>query len=248
MLEKELVERMSRKTHAVREIFQKDLLGERVVLRGWVYRRRSHGNLIFILLRDSTGVIQCSIHKEQVDKKTWEEAERATIESALVVGGVTTHDKRAPGNIELRTHFVDVISLAEPFPIKKDAGKTFLLDNRHLFLRSPKVTSVLKIRAKVCKAAREYLEEEEYVEVHTPSFVTAAVEGGATLFPVNYFGRTAYLTQSGQFYEEAAINGLEKVYCLQPSFRAEKSRTRRHITEYWHLECEVAFGTHEEIM
>ena len=222
--------------------------GRTVRLAGWVYRKRTHGNLIFFILRDGTGFIQVAIHRDKVDEKSFSEAEKATVESSVIVEGTVAKDPRAPGGLEIRASKVQLVGLAETWPITKTAGRVFLLDNRHLHLRSEKVRAVLLVRHEVCRAAREWLESHGFVEVHAPIIITAACEGGATLFPLEYFGRQAYLTQSAQLYEEAAITSLGKVYTIAPSFRAEKSRTRAHLTEFWQIECEVAFATHEDIM
>lgn len=225
-----------------------DLKDREVCLGGWVYTKRVHGGLIFITLRDGSGRIQVAIHKHEVNPKVFEEAERVTRESSVVVKGVVKEDRRAPGGLEIRCTDLNIIGLSEEFPIRKGVGLNFLLDHRHLYLRSPKANAILRIRSEVCKAARNWLEGHGFIEVHAPILITAACEGGATLFPAEYFGSKVYLTQSAQLYEEAGITTLDKVYCIGPSFRAEKSRTRRHLTEFWQIECEVSFATHEDIM
>lgn len=224
------------------------LVGKSVTLCGWVQRRRVHGGVQFIILRDGTGTIQVSIHKDQVGKRAFGEAQKVTLESSVTVEGVVRTDKRAPGGLEVSARDVKIVSLADTWPIQKTAGKVFLLDKRHLHLRSPKVKAVMLVRTAVCRAIREFLDRDGFVEVHPPILISVAVEGGATLFPIDYFGKEAYLTQSGQLYLEAAITSLGKVYTMDPSFRAEKSRTRRHLTEFWEVECELPFATHEDAM
>ncbi|MCF3652655.1 MAG: asparagine--tRNA ligase [Aigarchaeota archaeon] len=223
--------------------------GSEATLLGWVRSKRSHGGLLFIDLRDSTGIIQVTIRKGEVPDDSFEHAARLRRESAIKVSGVVRHDPRAPDGVELRCRSIDVIGESlDDFPIRKGIKIKFLLDNRHLHIRSPRVTAIMKIRAELLKAARRWFEENGFIEINCPSFITAAVEGGATLFKLDYFGREAYLTQSSQFYQEAAIYSLEKVYSIQPSFRAELSRTRRHLTEFWHLEAEIAYAELEDLL
>lgn len=225
-----------------------NLVGKKVTLCGWVHRKRIHGGVLFIILRDETGTVQLSAHEDLVGERVFREADRATLESSITVDGIVKIDKRAPGGIEVAISNLRIVNLAEPWPIQRTAGRTFLLDHRHLHLRGLKPQAVMFVRDAVCRASRQYLEREGFTEVHPPLFIGVAVEGGATLFPIDYFGREVYLTQSGQLYLEAAINSLGKVYTLNPSFRAEKSRTRRHLTEFWEIECEVPFATHDDIM
>lgn len=229
----------------IRNILDGDCSDKMVTVNGWVYRKRGGKGLIFLLVRDSTGVIQCTIKK---DSLAWTEAEKVTIESSLSLEGIARPDKRAPGGYEISTEKVTPIGLAELFPITKDKSEEFIRDMRHLWLRSRKMSIVTKIRAKVLEYAREYFEKETFTEVSPPMFIGAAVEGGSTLFPVKYFDQTLYLTQSSQLYLEILIYSLEKVYCIAPSFRAEKSRTIRHLTEYWHIEGEWAFSDMEDLM
>ncbi|MFQ6075904.1 MAG: asparagine--tRNA ligase [Candidatus Bathyarchaeia archaeon] len=236
------------KTHYIQEITpERD--GQRVTLTGWVYTRRIHGGLVFINLRDSTGLIQVTIHREAVSVEEFERARSVTVESSIAVEGEVHVDPRAPGGVEVRCTGFRVIGLAiEDYPIKPGAGKEFLLDKRHLHIRSPRVAAVLRVKSAFCSAAREWMEREGFVEVFCPIMITAACEGGATLFPVEYFKRGAFLSQSVQLYQEAAITTFERVYSLQPSFRAEMSRTRRHLTEFWQVEAEAANTDLEDIM
>lgn len=223
--------------------------GERVQLRGWVWNKRQHGKLIFIDLRDPRGVIQVAVKKGVADEASFKAAESVSRESSVSVEGVIKKDPRAPGGTEVSCTKLHVINNAAPdFPIKQGVGVRSLFDNRHLHIRGPKVAAIMRIRSNLIHAAHEWFRRNGFVEIHCPTFITAAVEGGATLFPVDYFDRKVYLTQSSQFYQEAAIFSLGKVYSIQPSFRAEKSRTRRHLTEYWHVEAEVAYADLNDIM
>jgi asparaginyl-tRNA synthetase len=223
------------------------LEGKEVTVAGWVYNRRVHGNLLFIDLRDSTGIIQISIHKDKVPQKVFRDVERATRESSVIAKGTVRSDKRAPGGYEIDLIDFHIVGLAEEWPLPVDAGVDVLFDKRHLHLRGEKQTSIMKIRAEVFEALREWFRQDDWTEVHPPMIISASVEGGATLFKMDYFGEVAYLTQSSQFYLEAMIQSLEKVYCIAPSFRAEKSKTPRHLTEYWHAEAEGAWMDLEDI-
>ncbi len=231
-----------------RNVMSKDYVGKTVWLRGWVHRKRNLGSKIFIVLRDSSGIIQCLVSKDRVDEETWSEAEKITRESSFIVKGVIREDRRAPGGYELLVEKLRIVGLSDVFPIRGGEGVDYLLDNRHLWIRSTKLTSVMKIKHSVLKAAREYLESNGWWEVTPPILTSSAVEGGATLFEVKYFDRKAYLSQSAQLYLEALIFSLEKVWSLTPSFRAEKSRTRRHLAEYWHLELEAAWYNMHDMM
>jgi asparaginyl-tRNA synthetase len=229
----------------IRDILDGKCKDQNVQIRGWVYRKRQGKELIFLVVRDSTGVVQCTIKK---DNPAWIEAEKLTIESSLTVEGVAREDKRAPGGYEIGAQAVSIIGLAEVFPIAKDKSEEFIRDMRHLWLRSRKMNVVMKVRAKVLEYAREYFEKKGYTEVSPPMFISAAVEGGSTLFGLKYFDQELYLTQSSQLYLEILIFSLENVYCIAPSFRAEKSRTIRHLTEYWHMEAEWPFSNMDDLM
>jgi asparaginyl-tRNA synthetase len=212
----------------------------RVTVRGWVYRKRVLKEKIFIVLRDATGILQLVLPREK-----FKIAEDLNLESSLVVTGVLVKEPRAPGGVELHVENIDWAYVGEPYPINEDAAvadSEYLLDVRHLWLRSRKMQAVLKVRHTVFGAIHDYFRKSGFYEVQTPMFITAAVEGGATLFKVDYFGQPVYLTQSSQFYLEALIYSLEKVYVVAPSFRAEPSRTRRHLTEFWHAEMEIAWA------
>ncbi len=220
--------------------------GTEVSVRGWVYRHRAHKEKVFVVIRDESGIIQVVVPKSSPD---FNEAVDAGIEAAVEAKGIIRADKRAPGGKEIHATKFRVLSPAEPFPITESASREFLLDIRHLWIRSRRMNAVFKVRSTVFGAIHEFFRSRGYYEVQCPMFITAAVEGGATLFEVEYVdGRKAYLTQSSQFYLEALIYSLEKVYTIAPSFRAEKSRTRRHLTEFWHAEAEVAWAHLDDIL
>ncbi|RLF19181.1 MAG: asparagine--tRNA ligase, partial [Thermoprotei archaeon] len=223
--------------------------GSKVRLRGWVHRIRFLKGKVFLVLRDSSGIIQCVV---DLSKPHLKKAEEITLESSLELTGVVKKDPRAPEGIEIHVDELKIVGLAEPFPIRESAvavDSEYLLDVRHLWLRSRRMQAVLKVRDTVFKSIHEFFRSKGYYEVQCPMFITAAVEGGATLFTVDYFGRRdVYLTQSSQFYLEALIYSLEKVYTIAPSFRAEKSRTRRHLTEFWHAEAEEAWTHLNDIL
>jgi len=218
---------------------------QKICVRGWVYRKREGKELIFVLIRDSSGVIQSTIKKTS---SCWSEAQKLTIESALSLEGVVKEDKRALGGFEISAETINVIGLAENFPISKDKSEEFIRDMRHLWLRSRKMNLIMKVRGEVLEAARQYFRSQDYTEVSPPMFISAAVEGGSTLFGLKYFDQELYLTQSSQLYLEILIYSLENVYCIAPSFRAEKSRTIRHLTEYWHIEGEWPFADMDDLM
>jgi len=227
-------------------VLRSEAVGQRVRIRGWVYRLREHGGKVFVVVRDSTGVVQAVLDRRS---SRVEGAEGLGIEASVVVEGVVARDPRAPGGFEVRADSLRVVGPSKGFPITKDYSEPFLLSVRHLWVRSRKMTNVLKVRSKVFGYIHEYFRSRGYYEVQGPMFITAAVEGGATLFELDYFDRgKVYLTQSSQFYLEALIFSLEKVYTIAPSFRAEKSRTRRHLTEFWHAEAEVAWAHLDDIL
>jgi len=213
-----------------------------VSLRGWLAHKRSSGGIQFLILRDRTGFIQCTLSKD-IDSKLFDEIDALPIESVIALDGEAKADKRAPSGYEVAIKSIDVLFKAEPdWPIaKKKHGEEFLLDKRHLWLRSEKMQAMLRVRSKLIEVARQWLLDHGYLEFQSPVFITAACEGGSTLFPVDYFGKPAYLTQSWQLHAETAISSVGKIFTLAPSFRAERSRTRRHLTEFWHLEVEEPF-------
>ena len=224
---------------------------EQVQIRGWLYNSRSSGGLVFLQIRDGTGVLQCTVNKKNVDEATFNNLEGLTMESTLEVGGKVRVDQRAPGGYELSVNNLGTVYEAQPdFPITmKEHGLEFLLDNRHLQVRDPRLQSIFKIKGEFLKAAREWFWENGYTETQSPSFTSAACEGGSTLFEVKYFDKkNVYLSQSWQLYAEAMISSLGKIFTIAPSFRAEPSRTRRHVTEFWHMEVEEPWTTHDGIM
>ena len=224
----------------VSEVLQGTYDTKHVTLHGWLQNKRSSGGIIFLQLRDGTGVTQCTVRKGKVDEKTFDEFQSARIESTIQLTGEVQPDPRAPGGREVLVERGQIVFPAiEEFPIAKQFhGPEFLLDQRHLFIRSDKMRSMLKIRATTLSSIREWFDKHGFTEVHVPTLTSAAVEGGSTLFEVKYFDQRAYLTQSWQLYAEALISSVGNIYTVAPSFRAEKSRTRRHLTEYWHVEAE----------
>ena len=223
--------------------------GSTARLRGWVYQGRSSGKIAFLMLRDGTGIVQCVIAKADVGEEKFEIARRATQESSLMVSGMVKKDDRAPGGFEVLLSDISIVHLAEEFPIsKKSHGPSYLMDHRHLWLRSKKPHAILKIRSSIELALRNFFDREGFTLIDAPVFTPAACEGTSTLFETEYFGTKAYLTQSGQLYMEAAAMAFGKVYCFGPVFRAEKSKTRRHLTEFWMLEPEMAWATIDDAM
>ncbi|MCD6367721.1 MAG: asparagine--tRNA ligase [Candidatus Aenigmarchaeota archaeon] len=229
----------------IKDVFGKD--GEVVELKGWVYRHRTSKEVVFVVLRDSSGIIQCTFKKGVVPDEIFERAEDLSVESSVIVKGRVKKDERAPGGYEIVGEGLEVVHKAERFPIVRDKSKEFLRDVRHLWLRSREMTSVLKIRSTVFGAIHEFFRSRGFYEVQAPIFTTAGSEGGSTLFEVDYFGKKVYLTQSWQLYAEAMIFSLEKIYTVAPSFRAEKSKTSRHLTEFWHAEMEAAWMDFDEL-
>lgn len=217
-----------------------------VAVRGWVYRERGSNVMKFIVLRDSTNIIQCVLKKENFIEQ-WEEIDKLRIESSVEILGEIKEDKRAPTGYEISVKEIKIIHVADEYPINKDLNEELLGDRRHLWLRSRKMTSILKIRSTVFGAIHEYFRENGFYEFHSPELLCAAGEGGSSVFDVDYFGKKMHLAQTWQLHAETAIFALEKIYCIAPSFRAEKSKTSRHLTEYWHAEMEVAWVTFTEL-
>jgi asparaginyl-tRNA synthetase len=223
--------------------------GQDVTLRGWVYNRRSSGKLQFILLRDGTGVIQCVAFRGNFTAEQFDALDGLTQESSLEIQGKVRRDARAPGGYELDVSGFRILQLAQDYPITpKEHGTAFLMEHRHLWLRSSRQHAILRIRHEVVKACRDYLDGLGFILVDTPIFTPNACEGTTTLFETDYFDQKAYLTQSGQLYNEATAAAFGKVYCFGPTFRAEKSKTRRHLMEFWMVEPEVAFAELEDTM
>ncbi len=226
--------------------------GETVEIAGWLYNLRKSGKIAFPQVRDGSGVIQCVAVKAHLPEEKFEALKHLTQESSLIVRGKVRAEERAHGGFELDVEDVEIVqrvSEAHPYPITpKEHGVDFLMDNRHLWIRSRKQHAVLRIRAEVIKAVRDYLDSNGFLLVDCPIFTPAACEGTTTLFEVNYFdGEKVYLTQSGQLYNEANAMAFGKVYCFGPTFRAEKSKTRRHLTEFWMVEPEMAYATLEDV-
>jgi len=232
----------------IKEVLEGKHTGKDVEIRGWIYRTRSSGSLVFTVVRDSSGILQVTVNKEDVSKRAFEQAEKALIESSIIASGKVVEDKRAPGGYEIRAKDFKIVHLSEVFPISKDLSEEFLLDVRHLWIRSQKMVNVMKVRSTVFEAIHQYFRNNGFYEVQPPMITPAGSEGGATLFSMDYFGNKVYLTQSWQLYAEALVMALEKIYCIAPSFRAEKSRTTRHLTEYWHAEMEMAWAGMEDVI
>jgi asparaginyl-tRNA synthetase len=224
--------------------------GQAVRLRGWVHNRRSSGKIHFLTLRDGSGFIQCVISKKAVGDEMFTRADHLTQESAVIVDGTVRADSRAPGGYEIDVSAIDVVSDAKDYPITpKEHGVDYLMDRRHLWIRSQRQQAILRVRHEVINAVRDFFNSRGFVLADTPIFTPAACEGTTTLFPVQYFeDNTAYLTQSGQLYNEANAMALGRVYSFGPTFRAEKSKTRRHLTEFWMVEPEVAYATLDDVM
>jgi len=216
--------------------------GKEVTLKGWLYNKRSSGKIWFLIFRDGTGFIQCVVSRSDTDEKTFQLYDELGQESSIIVHGIVHQDRRAPGGYEVIVKKIDVVQATHDYPIAlKEHGIDFLMDHRHLWLRSPKQAAILRIRHTVIKACRDFFDSRGFTLADTPVFTPTACEGTTTLFETDYFGRKAYLTQSGQLYSEATAAALGKVYCFGPTFRAEKSKTRRHLTEFWMVEPEVAY-------
>ncbi len=218
-----------------------------VSLRGWIHRERGSNKFRFILLRDHTGFIQCVFEKEILGDEKFELLKTLQVESSIEVKGRIKKDERAPTGYEINADNFELIGLSDKFPIQKDQSQELLNDNRHLYLRSKKMISILKIRSTVFGAIHEYFRSQGFYEFHSPIFQATQSEGGSEVFEVNYFDKKMFLAQTWQLPAEAGIFGLEKIYTISPSFRAEKSKTSRHLTEYWHAEMEQAWANFKDI-
>lgn len=225
----------------IRDLLNEKNVGKKVSILGWVWRKREHANESFVVVRDSTGVIQAVIPSKLLDRPVY-------IEASVEIKGRIAKDERAPGGFEIRADSISIIGDSERYPISKDFSEEFLLDVRHLWNRSTKIKNIMLVRERVLEGARNWFASQEWHEVSPPILTGSAVEGGATLFELDYHGKTAYLSQSAQLYLETLIFPLEKVWSLTPSFRAEKSRTNRHLMEFWHLEGEVAWLNFEGLL
>ncbi len=224
-------------------------VGAEVTIRGWLYNRRSTGKMHFLVVRDGTGLVQGVLGKKDAPEEVFERCKRISQESSIIVKGIVAADERAPGGFELRLSDVEVVEDAEEYPITpKEHSTGFLMAHRHLWLRSKRQHAVLRIRGAVVRAIRDYFDDQGFLLVDAPIFTPNACEGTTTLFETQYFDDRAFLTQSGQLYMEAAAMAHGKVYCFGPAFRAEKSKTRRHLTEFWMVEPEVAYANLEDVM
>ncbi len=216
--------------------------GQEVELRGWIYNLRSSGKLMFLQVRDGTGVIQCVMSRKNVPDDSWQAGAKLAQECSLIVHGIVNKDERAPSGYELWVSDVELVGTSDDYPIaKKEHGDAFLLDHRHLWIRSKKQHAILRVRHHVIKAIRDFFDDQGFICLDAPIFTPNAAEGTSTLFETEYFGEKAFLSQSGQLYMEPGCAALGKVYCFGPTFRAEKSKTRKHLTEFWMLEPEVAY-------
>ena len=219
--------------------------GQQVTIKGWLYNKTDKGKLQFLLLRDGTGILQAVAFQKDLTQDVFEAAQKVTLESSLIVTGSVRADSRAPGvpgGYEISISDVQIVQLADEYPITpKEHGVDFLLDHRHLWLRSSRQWAILRVRATAIRAIRDWLDNNGFINIDTPILTPSAAEDTGSLFETDYFGEPAYLTQSGQLYNEATIAAFGKVYCFGPTFRAEKSKTRRHITEFWMVEPEVAY-------
>ncbi len=219
----------------------KDHVGEEIFIRGWVYRKRHLNNVNFVLVRDGFGIIQCTLQKDEVDNDSWEHSENLYIESVVKLIGTIIKDERAPEGVEIKVREFKTEFMGDPFPIGKDQSTEMLLDMRHLSIRKQSIINALKLKAELVRSCREFLDDRDFIEIQPPMLNVSACEGGSTLFEVKYFDKVAYLSQSGQLYSEAVVAAYPLVYVMAPSFRAEPSRTPRHLTEFWQLEPEMAF-------
>jgi len=221
---------------------------KKVEIRGWVYNKRSSGKIRFLLIRDGTGILQCTMYSADKDSFLFKEFDRLTQESSLILCGVVKKEKRAPGGYEMSIEEMDIIQIAEEYPITpKEHGIPFLMENRHLWLRSQKQHAILRIRSELIKSIRDFFDNRGFRLMDTPILTPSACEGTTTLFETEYFDQKAYLSQSGQLYNEATAMAFGKVYCFGPTFRAEKSKTRKHLIEFWMVEPEIAFATLADI-
>jgi asparaginyl-tRNA synthetase len=224
--------------------------GEAVTIKGWLHNRRSSGKIHFLILRDGTGFIQAVLSKAEVGEELFKTADHLSQETSVIVTGVARADARAPSGYEIDVKQLEVVGPSHDFPITpKEHGVDYLLDRRHLWIRTERQQAILRIRHEIISAVRDFLNLSGFILADTPIFTPAACEGTSTLFPAQYFeDQTAYLTQSGQLYNEANAMALGRVYCFGPTFRAEKSKTRRHLTEFWMVEPEMAYASLEDVM
>src|SRR5262249_5576883 len=224
-------------------------LGEEITIKGWLYNKRSSGKLGFLEIRDGTGLVQGVISKKDVGEHAWENTEKVTQESSVIVTGTPREHPKKPGVYELDIKSIEIFQLTGEYPITpKEHGVEFLMDHRHLWLRSRRQHAILRVRHEIIRAVRDFFDNNGFTLCDTPIFTPSACEGTSTLFEVNYFDEKAYLAQSGQLYNEATAAAFGKVYCFGPTFRAEKSKTRRHLTEFWMVEPEVTYARLDDVM
>jgi asparaginyl-tRNA synthetase len=222
-------------------------IGEEVKLGAWLYNKRSSGKIQFLQLRDGTGFIQGVLVKAEVSPEVWEAAQALTLESSFYVTGIVRTEERAPSGLEMTVTGIEIIQIAEEYPISlKEHGVEFLMDHRHLWIRSPRQRAILAIRSEVIRSVYEFFHQNGFVKVDSPILTPTSAEGTTSLFHTKYFEEDAYLSQSGQLYAEAAALALGRIFTFGPTFRAEKSKTRRHLIEFWMIEPEMAFCSHEE--
>ena len=224
--------------------------GEEVTIKGWLHNRRSSGKIHFLIVRDGTGFIQAVMSKAAVGDELFKTADHLSQETSIIVTGTARADKRAPSGYEIDVKDLEVVGESHDYPITpKEHGVDYLLDRRHLWIRSERQQAILRVRHEIINAVRDFFNARGFILADTPIFTPAACEGTTTLFPAQYFDdQTAYLTQSGQLYNEANAMALGRVYCFGPTFRAEKSKTRRHLTEFWMVEPEMAYADLNDVM
>jgi asparaginyl-tRNA synthetase len=224
-------------------------VGQTITIKGWLYNKRDKGRLQFLMLRDGTGLIQAVAFQKEISAEAFEAAVAVTQESSLIATGVVRADERAPGGYELSLNDLHIVQLTQDYPITpKEHGTDFLMDHRHLWLRSSQQWAIMRVRATVVRAIRDWLDSHNFMLVDAPILTPSACEGTTTLFETEYFGEKAYLTQSGQLYNEATIMAFGRTYCFGPTFRSEKSKTRRHLIEFWMVEPEMAYADLDECM
>ncbi len=232
----------------IEDILNGDHVDQEVSIRGWIHRTRSSGSIVFAVLRDPTGIVQVTVKKGNVAEEKFQDAKNALVESSLAITGTVHEDDRAPGGYEIRANDVKVYDFAEAYPITKDMSEEWLRENRHLWIRSQRMTAIMKIRSTMTGAIHEFFRELEYHEFTPPILQPNQCEGGSTLFEVKYYDSKTYLSQTWQLYAEAMIFSLGKVYDMSPTFRAEKSKTSRHLTEFWMAEMEAAWLTYLDVI
>jgi len=217
-----------------------------VEVKGWLYNKRSSGKIVFMIIRDGTGLLQCVLMKKD-RPDLFEQAEKINQESSVIVRGTVREEPRSPGGVEMQLTDIEIVNIADNYPISlKEHGVDFLADRRHLWIRTPKQSALLRVRSTVEQACRDFLHQQDFVLADAPIITPAACEGTTTLFEIDYHGEKAFLSQSGQLYNEAAAMALGRIYCFGPTFRAEKSKTRRHLMEFWMMEAEAAYFDFED--